>query len=211
MSDKFSSTIQIYNKYAQTIGGFQEKKFGQEEIDLFLSYVPEKGALLDAGCGSGRDTAYFTKQGYQAVGIDLSEGLLAEARKLHPESTFKLMSLTELDFPDQQFDGIWAKASILHLDRAEIPKVFNDFNRLLKEGGVLFIQTKKGEGEGTQPLPFAPEETRFFTFFQLEELRQLVTDAGFHILDSYEFNGKARRAFSADQEWIVLLAQKATK
>jgi SAM-dependent methyltransferase len=208
MSNKFDSTIHTYNQHAAQFVQHFENKFDPIELDKFLQGVPERGYILDAGCGSARDAAYFISQGYRAMGIDLSDGLLAEAYKLHPEVPTQQMSLTEINIDDETFDGVWCKAALLHLERSDVPKVLQDFYRILKPKGMLFIQTKSGEGEGTQPVPFDESMTRLFTFFTLSEMEKLVKAAGFNILDSYGFNGKKREEYRRDQDWVVVFAKK---
>lgn len=209
MSNKFASTIDTYNRHASQFGQHFEQKLDTTELDTFLASIPDSGYILDAGCGSARDAAYFISQGYRALGIDLSSGLLAEAHKRHPEVPTQHMSLTEITLPDKEFDGVWCKAALLHIDRSEIPNVLASFHRILKDTGMLFIQTKAGQGEGTQPVPFDPSMTRYFTFFTLEEIEALLLEAGFELAESYSFNGKQRFTNSRDQDWIVALAKKA--
>lgn len=208
MTNKFASTIQTYNQFAPKFVQHFEQKLDITELDEFLKGIPPGGYILDAGCGSARDSAYFISKGYKALGIDLSEGLLAEAKKIHPEVPTQQMSLTEISSPDTEFDGVWCKAALLHIDRSEIPKVLKDFYRILKPGGALFIQTKEGEGEGTQAVPFDETMTRMFTFFTADEMEKLVKEAGFELLNSYDFNGKSRGMNSRDQEWVVIFAKK---
>lgn len=207
-TNKFASTNDVYNQHAAQFVQHFERKLDTTELDAFLKGVPTGGYILDAGCGSARDSAYMISKGYRALGIDLSEGLLAEAQRLHPEVPTQVMSLTNIDFPSDTFDGVWCKAALLHLDRADIPHVLKSFANILKPGGKLFIQTKAGEGEGTQPVPFDQKLTRYFTFFTLDELQALVRDAGFRITKAYDFNGQARNMISRDQDWIVILAGK---
>ena len=68
----------------------------------------------------------------------------------------------------------------------------------MKSEGILFIQ----------PAPFDKTITRVFTFFTVEEMEKLVTDAGFELLGSYDFNGKSRSTNSRDQDWVVIFAKK---
>lgn len=205
---KFAATIKTYNQHAAKFAQHFEEKLGAHELTKFLSRVRKGGLILDAGCGSARDAAYFMSKGYQAQGIDLSEGLLAEAKKLHPEVPTQPMSLTDITLPESTFDGVWCKAALLHLERKDIPTVLHSFYRILKPGGHLFIQTKVGEGEGSQPVPFDTNMTRHFTFFTLEEMIHLLEEAHFKILDGYDFNGKQRSEKSRDQDWLVIFAHK---
>ena len=208
MVSKFTSTIDLYNKHAAQFVQHFERKLDTTELDKFLKLLSEGSRIVDAGCGSARDAAYMISRGYEAIGIDLSEGLLAEAHKLHPEVPTQLMSLTEISFGDELFAGVWCKAVLLHIDRAEAPRVLEQFHRILKPNGILFIQTKAGDGEGTQPVPFDPKLKRYFTFFTHNQLRILFEAAGFSVIESYYFNGKSRAMGSRDQEWVVAFGRK---
>lgn len=208
MSNKFASTINTYNQYASQFVKHFENRLETTELDKFLLQIPKAGYILDAGCGSGRDCAYMMSQGYKTLGIDLSEGLLTEANKLHPEVTTQLMSLTDISLPNKEFDGVWCKATLLHLERTNVSRVLADFYRILKKGGQLFIQTKLGEGEADQPTVFDNSLTRHFTFFTLKEMVELIEQAGFVVTESYVFNGKQRNMISRDQDWLVVFAKK---
>jgi len=205
---KFDQTIKTYNQYAGQFAAHFERKLDPAELDEFLKLVKKGGYLLDAGCGSARDSAYMLTQGFSVLGIDFSAGLLVEAKKLHPQVSTQQMSLLDLELSDAEFDGIWCKATLLHIDRLDIPKVLSEFYRVLKPGGQLFIQTKSGTGEGYQPSPFDATVTRYFSFFSLVEMTEMLRIAGFRINKSYEFNGLKRNAKSRDQDWLVFFAQK---
>jgi len=204
----FRITQDLYNEKAAHFAQHFERKLDTTELDIFLSDLPDKASILDAGCGSARDAAYMIKKGYKAEGIDLSTGLLAEAKKLHPEVPTQIMSLTEISFPNGTFDGVWCKAAILHLERSELPAVLHAFHRILKPNGKLFIQTKAGTGEGDQAVPFDSNLKRHFTFYSLEELKQAVIAAGFEITNETAFNSKQRQQKGRDQEWVAVSATK---
>ena len=77
----------------------------------FLSYVPEGGRILDLGFGSGRDMLAFRDAGYQVVGIDPCLPFVQRARSMGMEA----LPLKVEDMPFvNEFDGIWASASLLH-------------------------------------------------------------------------------------------------
>jgi ubiquinone/menaquinone biosynthesis C-methylase UbiE len=206
---KFSETLQTYNAFASQFVQHFEQKLDITELDKFLNLLEPSAYVLDAGCGSARDSAYMMSKAFRALGVDLSEGLLAEAAKVHPEVETRLMSLTDLQLPAETFDGIWCKAALLHIDHQDVSSVLRSFYKVLKPGGMLFIQTKEGEGQGTQPVPFDSTMERLFSFFTEEQLTKLLQHEGFSILESYTFNGKQRGLGRRDQGWVVVFAQKA--
>src|SRR4030042_6545403 len=135
--DHVKTTVDVYNSIATQYAIQAEAHAPEPERERFSGMIPKGGWILDAGCGSGRDCAYFETKGIEVVGIDLSDSLLSIARKVSFNADFINMDLRNMDFPDNRFDGIWSCASILHLKRAEIPPVMAKFYRILKSGGVL--------------------------------------------------------------------------
>src|SRR5579885_515575 len=106
----------------------------------------ERFRILDAGCGPGRDSKWFRERGFHVIGVDLSAGMLAEARRRVPDVEFRQADLRRLNFPDGYFDGIWCCASLLHLPRNDVPAVLASFRRLL-DHGFLYVAVKVGQGE----------------------------------------------------------------
>jgi SAM-dependent methyltransferase len=111
----------------------------------FLELIPNHGRILDAGCGSGRDSLYFKKQGYSVTAIDNSRELVKLASDLLGEDVL-LMSFDEIEFCDK-FDGIWACASLLHVQKSSIDEVLHGLTGALKVGGVLYASFKYGIDE----------------------------------------------------------------
>jgi len=114
----------------------------------FLNHVPAGGLILDAGCGSGRDTKEFILRGYRVSSFDGSSRLAELASKYigHRVDVRQFSDVTE----QACYDGIWACASLLHLCATEIPKSIGRLWESLKPGGVLFLCFKYGEGERLQ-------------------------------------------------------------
>lgn len=106
-------------------------------------------AILDAGCGPGRDTEYFHTNGYNPVGIDISETMVDRARRTRP-GTFHQMDIRQLGFDAGTFDGVWCPGSIYFVPPAEMQTTLSEFRRVLVRDGVLNVAFKLGDGETTK-------------------------------------------------------------
>ncbi|HLI65730.1 MAG TPA: class I SAM-dependent methyltransferase [Caulobacteraceae bacterium] len=108
----------------------------------FLGYVPEGGAVLDAGCGSGRDALVFLRAGRLVTAFDGSAEMVRRAA-CHTGLPVRQMTFEDVDW-DTAFDGVWASASLLHVPRAELPAVMQRLVRALTPGGVIYASFKHG-------------------------------------------------------------------
>ena len=112
----------------------------------FLSRMKEGGAILDYGSGSGRDSAYFLDKGFSVDSLDGSAEMKAQAERLFGIKV-KLASFLSLEEKDK-YDGIWAQASILHLEEHDLRVALTLIERALKRDGVFYSSFRKGEGDG---------------------------------------------------------------
>lgn len=113
--------------------------------DRFLAYLSAGAAILDAGCGSGRDAAAFVRAGYQVSAFDGSPGLAAvAAKRLGLDVAVKRFEDLMLE---PWFDGIWACASLLHLPARRLSDAFQRLSNGLQPHGVLYASFKYGSGE----------------------------------------------------------------
>jgi ubiquinone/menaquinone biosynthesis C-methylase UbiE len=206
--NKFTHTIHTYNKIADHYAKYVAEKCPKEDLEKFIQHLPNNALVLDVGCAAGRDTALFSMRGFEVVGIDLSENLLEIAREKYPEIEFIKMDMRRLKFEDEIFDGIWANATILHLPRKDVPQALSEFHRVLKADGILHVGVKRGEGVGFTQDQYAANERRYFTYFELEEMEQLVREAGFEIIDSFIDNPSKRKAGSRNIDWVKVFARK---
>ena len=111
----------------------------------FSQMLPMGAKILDAGCGSGRDTQFFIAAGFEVVAIDASSKMVEATRKL-TGADCRQMSFEELKL-ENDFDGIWACASLLHVKRAGLPSVLTKFASVLRPNGVMYISFKHGTEE----------------------------------------------------------------
>lgn len=112
----------------------------------FLSRMKEGGTILDYGSGSGRDSAYFLDKGFSVDSLDGSAEMKAQAERLFGIKV-KLSSFLSLE-EKEKYDGIWAQASILHLEEHDLRAALTLIERALKRDGVFYSSFRKGEEDG---------------------------------------------------------------
>ncbi|GIL34280.1 class I SAM-dependent methyltransferase [Phycicoccus sp. DTK01] len=117
-------------------------------LDHFVGRVVAGGGahVLDAGCGTGRIARYLVDRGLSVVGVDLSPGMLAMARRDHPDLELHEGSLTELPLADVSVDGVVFWYSLIHLTGDELPVALAEAVRVLRPGGHVLLAFQKGEG-----------------------------------------------------------------
>jgi ubiquinone/menaquinone biosynthesis C-methylase UbiE len=105
---------QRYNQWAEDYERDLTENFGRPQrepiVDLTIKYVPKNAQILDAGVGTGIMGQSLHKEGYpNLIGIDLSQGMLAEAQKKNVYTELHQMILGEpLDFPNDAFNAVTA-------------------------------------------------------------------------------------------------------
>ena len=117
-------------------------------VDAFAAAVTsgDDARVLDAGCGAGRMSRYLADRGCRVEGVDLSPGMVAMARRDHPDLAFTVGSLTDLPYPDDQFAGVMLWYSIIHTPPAGQARIFAEAARVLRPGGHLLVGFQSGEG-----------------------------------------------------------------
>ena len=208
MGSRLQKTTIAYNKIATYYAKVSESRINTDQINKFLSYIDPGGYILDVGCAAGRDSAYMIKNGYQVLGIDVSKELLKQARIYHPEVETKLMDMRKINLPDSLFDGVWAQASLMHLRRNEVEEVIKALNHILKVGGILHIQVKKGVGQAWVKEERSAGLERFYTYFKEGEMENILINTNFKILSSKIYNGKKVDAIARNIDWITINARK---
>ena len=110
-----------------------------EAYEFFLKYAKTKGKLLDIGFGSGRDMLYFKSLGYDVFGIDIEPKFCTEAKKL-------ALNVKCIDIKDyniiNEYDYIWASASLLHINKESLNDIFIKCSNILKNNGIMYCSYK---------------------------------------------------------------------
>ena len=201
MNDIVRESIQTYDKYAKFYADFTSEKIFQFQLNKFISFIPRGGKALDAGCGAGRDVGYFDEEGLDVLGIDMSEGLLNEAKERFPESKFEKMDFQKTSFQEESFDGIWCMASLSDVPKKETNKAIKEFKRIIKPDGIIYAATKKGEGEGLIKKQKYGDSPRFYSLFTQEELEKIFINEGFEIISSMTSDDNGT-------QWVEVFARR---
>lgn len=191
------STLGYYNSNAEeycqsTLGADMSK-----EYRLFLKYMPTGARILDLGCGSGRDTKYFRDNGFNVTAIDGSEEM---CRKAESYTGITVRQMDFLSLNDREiYAGIWASASLLHIPKKDLNRMFAKLRKALTKDGVLFVSFKEGSYEGLR-------SGRYYTDLTEGELFNLVnTVGGMKIVEAKHFtelrNGEEVR-------WLCAIIKK---
>ncbi len=168
-----------------------------QHYDEFLSQIPKNSHILDAGCGSGRDTANFSALGYKVTAIDGSMEMCKLASEFSGQEVLH-MQFQDIDF-NQTFDGIWASASLLHVPSDELDSVLTNLKNALKDDGILYASFKYGDYEGMR-------NGRYFNDLVESTAVDLFKENGFEVIKTW-ITHDARKG-RQDERWVNILVKK---
>lgn len=204
----FEDTIEWYDKNAKNYAEVAEKVPLMELIEKFTLMLPDSPKVLDAGCGSGRDSRIIQSKGAKVTGIDISQGLLNEAKIRSEGIEFVKDSITTMPFRDASFNGVWAHASLVHLETLnDVKRALAEFNRVLMPSGALhiFVKEQKGDEKTAIVSDSVSNHDRFFRYYTEVELKELVEEVGFRDIEITHIEDPHKRS---EVSWIALFAKK---
>ena len=191
-------TINYYNQNAARYTAETVQVNFESTQKRFADKLPVGAAILDFGCGSGRDTKYFLSQGYQVEAVDGS----AELCRLAGEYTgvnVKNMLFQELA-EVERYDGIWACSSILHLPPEELADVMRKMVTALKHNGIIYASFKYGT--------FAGERNgRYFTDMTEDTFAYFIKQIKNVKIEEQWITSDVRPEWS-DEKWLNLILRK---
>lgn len=193
-------TMESYDRHAS---GYADYYYGRNlmknHIEEFLSFLPNFGPVLDAGCGPGHDSEYIKSKGYKVIGIDISKGMIKEAQKRVNGIEFLHRDMCK-SWPEKEayFSGVWCCAALLHLTSQEANIALSNFNHVLQFGGILFLSIMRGSGDSisTEERPYGLMK-RYFQLYEVEELTELITNHRFNIIK-----------LNQEKRWLSCIARK---
>ena len=178
-----------------------------EGTNQFASMLKPNSSVLDMGCGAGDKTDYLHKKGLQAQGMDFSQAMVDMASKSFPQLKFGIQDLYKAGQLTSRFDGLFLQAVLLHVPKKQVPGVLSQLFTLLNPNGLIYIAVK--EQQPGQPDEVTIEEEyngvkcqRFFSNFTMDELQNLLTNAGMPVVWKNRVPGNTTH-------WLQVIGQKA--
>ena len=156
------ATVDYYNRNAEAFADSTANVDFSAMREKFASRIAPGASVLDFGCGSGRDARGFVERGFRVTATDGSPAMCRIASRL---TGLEVRNELFQELSDvEEYDGIWACSSILHLPKTELADVFSKMLGALKHGGVIYTSFKYGTFEGWR-------NGRYFTDFTEETFR----------------------------------------
>jgi len=133
----------------------------------FTNDLSTGSLILDAGCGSGRDSKAFLDMGYKVDAFDASSEMVKRASE-HTGLNVKHAVFDDVTAIDK-YDAIWCCASLLHVPEDDLPSTLEKLATALKSNGIWYLSFKYGDTQ-------REKDGRLFTDVNEERLATLVSD-----------------------------------
>ena len=193
-----NNTLDYYNENATAfVEGTKDVDFKQTQ-DRFIQKLNDNSKILDFGCGSGRDSKYFMEKGFIVDAVDGSKEICKIASE-YLGIEVKQMLFQQLN-AKEEYDGIWACSSILHLTYDELIDVIFNMMEALKQNGIIYTSFKYGEFEGFR-------NGRYFINFNEEKFEQLLNKINGLEIEELWISGDVREG-RGDERWLNLILRK---
>ncbi len=166
--------------------------------DAFLKKLPAKASVVDAGCGSGRDSKFLISEGFNVIAFDQSKALAQKACELTGLNVLA-ESFLSMEIPEKSQDAIWACASLLHVSFDDLPKTFDHMANWLKASGVFYCSFKYGDAEKKRG-------ERSFTDMNEARLNEVIKNTSLNIKSTWITDD--RRKGREDERWFNALLIK---
>ena len=192
-------TIAHYEDNAESFRVGTKDHDVSQNVAALLGALPKDKTLdiLDFGCGPGRDMCVFKSLGHRPVGLDGSKEFCKMAQQLSDCPTLNQQFL-KLELKDNNYDGIFANASLFHVPSQELPRVLRELHSALRKDGILFSSNPRGNAEGWQG-------QRYGYYMEIEASETFLKQSGFRIIEHYyRPSGKPRE----QQPWLAIVSQR---
>lgn len=176
-----------------------------EDKERFVAITGPGASLVDLGCGTGRDLAWFLRRGHHVVGVDRSKAMLRIAQESVPCARLIQADIRHLPLGDRCVDGWWALAVLLHLGPADVFRALREAHRITRPSGVGFIAVREGVGARFEPVD-ATSYHRYFSYWRAPALDEVLTQTGWDVHDAQNAVDSQGRG-----TWLIRVVRRASR
>lgn len=178
----------VAEDYAEHFRDEMDKKpFDRRVLDWLIEKVCERGVICDMGCGPGQVARYLHDHGAQVCGVDFSNGMVEQARRLHPTINFFQGDIMDLhETAEGSYGGIAAFYSIVNIPPPSLLQALRELQRVLCAGGVLLLSFHVGDEIKHLDEWWGKEVSVDFYFYQTEMVKHRLQEAGFDLEEVIE-------------------------
>ncbi len=196
MTDR--KTIATYDAkaadYAQLVG----TDAPDASLQAFIDLMPRGAKVLDLGCGPATASAHMRNAGLVPDPVDASQGMIDQANNTY-DINARLATFDDIDGV-AIYDGVWANFSLLHAPRDTLPLHFAALHRALRPAGIIHVGMKTGVGTDRDAID------RLYTYVTVNELSNLLSDAGFDVTFTKE--GKEKGMAGTMDPFVLMRGRK---
>jgi SAM-dependent methyltransferase len=164
----------------------RHKPFDRAQLDRLIERARGHGPVCDLGCGPGQVARYLHDHGALALGVDLSPGMLAQARRLNPGLSFHLGDMLALPVRDGAWGGIAAFYSLIHIPRPRMAAALTELRRVLAPGGWLLAAFHLGRETLHRDELWGQPVALDFHSFETQEMVGWIGEASFTSIEAAE-------------------------
>lgn len=170
-------------------------------MEKFIELLPEGAVILDLGCGSGRDSRIFMEEGYDVTALDGSSEL-CELAEIHIGKEVLNERFHNMVF-QEVFDGVWACASLIHVEEENMNLILGKIIDSLTDNGILYMSFQYGDYAGIR-------NERYYKDYNTKTMKELLSyHKELEIIEIFKTNDVRKE--QASKKWINVLCRKVDR
>ncbi len=189
-------TIAVYNNQVEAYAKLVDLDNPGRILTDFIKRFNTRDLILDLGCGPANSSVHMKNAGLHVDPVDASSEMIKLANETYDIGA-RIATFDDLNEIDT-YHGIWANFSLLHASREDMPRYLDNIHKALKPNGYFHIGMKLGENADRDKIG------RFYTYYTEEELKMLLSEAGFTPIAQQ--TGKDKGLSGSVDPWITILS-----